>query len=250
MSRRMKFSDHRDISPSVERTPKRKAQAGRWGGGLRARWWPAVLLGALFSVLPSARPLPVHATDGLYGAGAPADAAFVRVVNAAGEGAIGSLWIGATEFSAVADLTVSPYRPLSPGIHQISISGHTEELVPSAGGYYTVVYTEEGLTVLRDTEHTRPDRAQIVLYNFSSEEGLELRTADGAATAVPAVPRRTGRDIAVNPIRIEFAIYHRGEPLETVGDLGLERGQSYGVFVFGELGDARVVIERAELALE
>ena len=200
------------------------------------------------------------AQNGLYGEAAPDDAAFVRLVNASERDDLGSVWVAATEFSGLEPYTVSPYRPIFPGIHRVSLGGHEAELIPDRGEYFTVVLTEDELVVVSDTEHTRPDRAQLVLYNFSQWDGLELRTADGEATAVEAVPRGAGRAAEVNPVEIEFAVYHRGEPLEQIGDLGLERGQSYGVFVLsGEPPDrdapddhsgVRVLVVQAELVVE
>ncbi len=207
------------------------------------------VLGLVVMLLCTA-PAAVKATDGLYGAGAPEDAAFVRIVLAAEEAEVAPVWIGATEFTDIAPFSVPPYRPVSPGIHQIGIGEHTAELIPSRGGYYTVVYDAGGLTIVEDTEHTRPDRAQIVLYNFSALDRLELRTADGETTAVAAVPHGEGRDIAVNPIPIGFTVFSDGEPVKPVGDLGLEGGQSYSVFVFSVHGRLRVVTEQAELDLE
>ncbi|TVR03490.1 MAG: hypothetical protein EA403_06770, partial [Spirochaetaceae bacterium] len=116
---------------------------------------------ALLAAAPS-----VWGQESLYGAAAPADAALVRVVNAQTE-PLAELWIGATRFTALAPDGVSPYRPVNPGIHQIFVGTRSAELIPRRGVYYTVMVTRDGLSIVEDTAHTRPDRAQIVLYNFS-----------------------------------------------------------------------------------
>gem|GEM_PF-1037972 len=219
------------------------ASAPRWVALRLPNWGRTLVLVLLCVVLtaPAAR-----AQDGLYGEAAPDDAAFVRLVNASERDDLGSVWIAATEFSGLDPYTVSPYRPIFPGIHRLSIGGHETELIPDRGEYYTVVLTADELVVVEDIEHTRPDRAQLVLYNFSPWDGLELRTAAGDATAVEAVPRGRGRAAEVNPIEIAFAVYHGGELLEAVGDPGLERGQSYGVFVLG--GEPSGRADRADRA--
>ncbi|TVQ96876.1 MAG: hypothetical protein EA403_15590, partial [Spirochaetaceae bacterium] len=104
-----------------------------------------------------------------------------------------------------------------------------------------------------DTAHTRPDRAQIVLYNFSGVGPLALRTADGSATVVGDVQPRSSGAVSVNAVPVELALFRNGERLETLGDLGLARGQSFSVIVSAASanGEAvRVLIEQARLSLE
>lgn len=201
----------------------------------------------LMAVVPS-----VWAQEGLYGAAAPADAAFVRVVNAGTE-SLPELWIGATRFAALDAQTASPYRPVTSGIHQVFVGSRSEELIPRRGVYYTVMVTRDGLAIVEDTTHTRPDRAQIVLYNFSGVGPLGLRTADGSATVVGDVKPGSSGEVSVNAVPVELALFRNGERLETLGDLGLARGQSFSVIVSAASanGEAvRVLIEQARLSLE
>ncbi len=204
----------------------------------------------LAAVLLLAAVPQVLAGNGLYGDAAPDDAAFVRVVNAGGEETVGPVWIGAAEYTGLEPLSVSAYRPVAPEIHQVMLGDHTAELIARAGDYYTVVYHPDGLAVLEDTEHTRPDRAQIIVYNFSQHEELELRTAEGETTVVPAVPESEARDVAVNPVPIELALFAEGEPVEQIGDLGLARGQSYAVFAVYLDGELQSFTAQAELEVE
>ena len=195
--------------------------------------------------------------EGLYGAAAPADAAFVRVVNAQTE-PLTELWIGATRFAALAARAASPYRPVNPGIHQVFVGSRSEELIPRRGVYYTVLVTTNTLAIVEDTAHTRPDRAQIVLYNVSGVDSLSLRTADADATVIPDVSTGSSGTAQVNAVPVELALFRGGERLEILGDLGLTRGQSYSIFVSaagdsgsaGTAGAIGVMIEQARLSLE
>lgn len=194
----------------------------------------------------------VWGQEGLYGAAAPADGAFVRVVNARTD-SLGELWIGATRFAALAPQEVSPYRPVGPGIHQIFVGTRSEELIPRRGVYYTVLVTRDGLAVVEDTAHTRPDRAQIVLYNFSSGSALSVRTADGATTVIADVASGSSGTVLVNAVPVVLALFRGGDQLADLGDPGLARGQSYSIIVYdaGTKGDAvRVRIDQARLSLE
>ena len=191
-----------------------------------------------------------QSSDGLYGAGAPDDAAFVRLVNGVDDGPLAEVWVGATRFEPVAPLSASQYRPVSPGIHQISVGGESEELIPRRAKYYSVVVSENGLHILEDSAHTRPDRAQIFLYNFSDVSPMALRTADGSTAVIGDVASGTSSVVEVNPVPLEFALFHSVELVAAIGDPGLERGQSYSVFVFGRQGQLRVIIEQAAIAPE
>ena len=188
--------------------------------------------------------------NGLYGAGVPQDAGLVRIVNAVSDQPLRSVWVGATRFDAVERFGVTPYRPVAPGIHQVMIAGQSEELIPQRGGYYSVILWDRGLSILPDRAHTRPDRSQIFLYNLSDVGAVELRTGDGATTVIPAVAAGESGVVEVNPIAIELALYHGGAIVEPIGDLGLQRGQSYSVFLFGSGAATRTVIVQAAIDLE
>ena len=202
----------------------------------------------VFLLLPGL--VGAQSSNGLYGAAAPDDAAFVRVVHGGGADPLRDVWIGATRFSEVAPASASPYRPVAPGIHQIFIGDQSQEIIPRQGNYYSVVADGRRLAVLEDPAHTRPDRAQIFLYNFRDEGPLSLRTADGATTLIDLVARETSAVIEVNPVPVELALFHDSERIAQVGDPGLRRGQSYSVFVFGTAADQRIFVEQATLVLE
>ncbi len=208
-----------------------------------------VLPAALFVLLLLA-PGGLDAQDGLYGAAAPRDAAFVRVMHVADAAPLNDLWVGAQRFSHVEQYSITAYRPVDSGIFQVTIGAESEELIARAGEYYTVLYSDEGLAILQDPAHTRPDRSQLFLYNVSSLSPLELRTADGETPVITGVePGRSGVT-AVNPIRIEFALYHQGELVATVGDPGLERGQSYSIVLIDGADAMKTIVQRAEIELE
>ncbi len=208
----------------------------------------AITVIGVFLLLPGL--VAAQNSNGLYGAAAPDDAGFVRIVHGGGADPLRDIWIGATRFSEVAPESASPYRPVDPGIHQILIGDQSQEIIPRRGSYYSVVVDRRRLVVLEDPEHTRPDRAQIFLYNFWDEGPLSLRTADGATTLIEPVAHEASGVIEVNPVPVELALFHGGERIAQVGDPELRRGQSYSVFVFGAAEDQRVFVEQAALVLE
>ena len=75
--------------------------------------------------------------EGLYAPAPPADAAFVRVLNAAESDVTSSL--GGTSFGALIHGAVSPYRVVPQGAAELSAGNVTETLELAAGRFYTVV---------------------------------------------------------------------------------------------------------------
>jgi hypothetical protein len=190
------------------------------------------------------------AAQTLYGAQAPPDAAYVRVFRAWSEAADQALILGSTRFEAPGPGTATPYRPVSPGVYQIRGGGHSAEIIPRIGRYYTVAMTRRGIRVFEDPAHADPARAQLVLYNLSSLERVGLRTEEGSTRVIaPLDPGTVGR-VTVNAVTVRLAVFAAGELLFPVGDPGLRRGASYSAFVFEEQGRPAFLWTEAVLALD
>ena len=185
------------------------------------------------------------AADTLYGAEAPKDVAFVRVVRLT-DGA-GPLDVGSQRF-APGPGDVTPYRPVLPDIYLIRSGGREVELIPKVRRYYTLTLTPEGIRIFEDVEHTDPARAQLVLYNLLPSERVDLRTADGRTSVIAGVgPGLAGR-VNVNAVPVTLGVFGSAGPLAVVGDPGLSRGGSFSVFVFGSGSAPQVFCAQAELA--
>jgi alginate O-acetyltransferase complex protein AlgF len=166
--------------------------------------------------------------------------AFVRVVNAtAGKTPI-QVDLGATRYDKLGFAEVSPYRPIVPDIYQIRAADHEEEIIPKIGLYYTVVCAPKGIYITEDLPHTDPARAQLFLYNFSSFPRVDLKTADGKTSVISAVAPHQYEQVVVNAISVSFAVFSGGTRLGEVGDLDLERGSSFSVFVLD--GEAFAIV--------
>ena len=210
------------------------------------RWWSLPMLATALAVGPSA----AAAAQTLYGAGAPPGAAYVRVFQATDAEGAGPLKLGSARFEAPGRGSVTPYRPVSPDVYLVRSGGHSAEIIPRAERYYTVAFTGEGIRVIEDPAHTDPARAQLVLYNLSSLDQVDLRTADGKTLLiVPLAPGSVGR-VTVNAVPVRLAVFALGAMLHLVRDPGLSRGSSYSTFVFEENGRAEVLWAEAALALD
>jgi len=212
----------------------------------RARRWS---LSIALAALGAAVCAPAVAQT-LYGAAAPPGAAYVRVFRAAAGAPGRALILGATRFQVQEPGSVTPYRPVSPDVYQVRSDGHSAEIIPGVGRYYTVALTRQGIRVVEDPAHTDPARAQLVLYNLSSLQRVELRSEDGRTRVIPPLAAGEAGRVTVNAVPVRLAVFADGEMLEAARDPGLGRGSSYSAFVFEEDGRARVLWAEAALALD
>ncbi|MBN1836536.1 MAG: alginate O-acetyltransferase AlgF [Spirochaetales bacterium] len=210
-----------------------------------ARRWSACLL----AVALAAGPCAAAGAQTLYGAAAPPGAAYVRLFRAAGDGAR-PLALGPVRFEAAGPGSMTPYRPVPPDIYQLRSGGHSAEIIPRAGAYYTLALTAGGIRVFEDPAHTDPARAQLVLYNLSSLERVDLRTEDGKTQVIPPLAPGSADRVTVNAVPVRLAVFARGEALHPIGDPGLRRGSSYSAIVFEQEGRTAVLWVEAALLID
>ena len=174
--------------------------------------------------------------EGLYAPAPPADAAFVRVLNAAEGDFTASL--GDTDFGTLAYGAVSPYRVVPQGASELSAGSVAETLELAAGRFYTVVL-DDTATLVEDPTLENRAQALLVLYNVSTQP-VDLKTADGATAVIPEVAPGEVGSIAVNPISVAFGAFAGSAALTTFDEVQLERGAVYSTFV---LPDTAVFIQ-------
>ena len=165
--------------------------------------------------------------EGLYAPAPPADAAFVRVLNA-GAGEL-TPTLGETAFGALDAGTVSPYRVVLQGSAELAAGDVTSTLEVEAGRFYTVLLTDEA-TLLEDPALQNRAQALLLLYNVSAEP-VSLKTADGATDVIPEVAPGAVGSIEVNAISVAFGAFAEDAALSTFDEVQLERGAAYSTFV-------------------
>lgn len=191
------------------------------------------------------------AQDGLYAPVRPEDTALVRVihVNWASGAAPVTVDAGNTRFAAVAAGSATPYRPVRPGVYVIMAYGRREALTAANGTFHTVLISPNRITILRDTWHEDPLRAQLVLYNATTAP-LRLDAVVPEATLMAEVTPGSSGTRVVNAITVTLAASRIGHAPEASGggagpravwetSLDLARGASYGLVV-GETEDGLV----------
>jgi hypothetical protein len=180
-------------------------------------------------------PLAPFAQDGLYAPVRPEDTALVRVVHAAPDSlAPVTIDVGTTRFAEVSAGFGTPFRPVRPGVYVVMAYGHREALTAANGTFHTVLVSPAGITVVADTYHDDPLRAQLVLYNLTGQP-VRLDAVEPEARLIDSVlPGESGTRV-INAIPVRLAV----TPVEGAdGDrdrydvtLELTRGSSYSLVV-------------------
>ena len=165
--------------------------------------------------------------EGLYAPAPPADAAFVRVLNAGASELTPTL--GETAFGALAAGTVSPYRVVLQGSAELSAGDVTSALEVEAGRFYTVIVTDEA-ALLEDPALQNRAQALLLLYNVSAAP-VSLKTADGATDVIPEVAPGEVGSVEVNAISVAFGAFAGDAALSAFDEVQLERGAAYSAFV-------------------
>jgi len=187
--------------------------------------------------------------EGLYAPAPPPDAAFVRVLHAVEGGKVQEPRIGDVSFGPLAYTEVSPYEVALQGTHEVTAGGLSERLELSAGRFYTVALTGDGIALFEDPTSQNRARALLLLYNLTDGE-VELKTADGSTDVIPATPPGEVGSVEVNPIVVAFGVFAGGAPRATFDEVQLERGAAYSAFALGGTPPAVFVRSTTSVAEE
>ncbi len=173
--------------------------------------------------------LPTLAQDGLYGASAAPDAAWVRAVNAEASGGLG-IRVADGPLESVAFGHATAYQVVAPGSVAIDLGGELLTIDVEAASFVTVVATVDGPQVIQDTALVDVSRGLLALYNLTSIAALELVVVDGPSVVSDVAP---GSQAAVPVAEAEVALEVRAddEVLGTVDTRLFERGVAHSVMV-------------------
>jgi alginate O-acetyltransferase complex protein AlgF len=207
-----------------------------------------VCLVALFlgNILPPA----LTQEQGLYDPAPPADAAFIRILHAAPDAAPVSTTIDDVAFNELAFATVSPYKVVLQGTHTLTAGEISQDLEVSAGKFYTLAITPNGVTVLEDAISTNRAKALLNLYNLSDLASVDLKTADGKTEVLMGVASGTQKNIEVNGITVDLAVSSEGAELQAFPGVKLERGAAYSALVLGTADAPTVIWVQSETTTE
>ncbi|MCB9979463.1 MAG: alginate O-acetyltransferase AlgF [Rhodospirillales bacterium] len=175
--------------------------------------------------------------DGLYAPLPPEGSAFVRFVQAdptikedQNPAANGKTYDG-RDFA-----TVSPYYVVPKGKTDFAFGAAKTEQALESGKFYTVALVSGAkLVVLEDKAADNRAKAMIQFYNFSTQDGLMLKTADEKVEIVPPALKNASGSREINAVKVALSVFGEADSgSEPIGDVVLERGKALGIFAFDD----------------
>ncbi len=182
-------------------------------------------------LLLGSSPAMAASDTGLYAPAPPEGSAFVRFVSDLNYSGSEPVLVNGKKYDYLDYKEVSSYFTLPSGNVSAVIGKAKSSFNIEAGKFYTVVLEERGTLALRqDPVNNNRAKAQIILYNFSGEDNLSLRTADGNVEVIPPLAAGQMAQRQINPVRVELALFKGEQKIKDIGSPSLERAQSYSAF--------------------
>jgi hypothetical protein len=185
---------------------------------------PALLAASLLLAWAS-----VAAQPGLYGPEAPADAAWVRVVNAAAPGGM-AVRVADAATVVLAWGGATRYWQVGPGSVTVDVGGSQFDLEVGPESFTTVAATQAGPVVVADPALRDASRGLLGLLNLT-DRPLTLRVPDGTVV-VGDVPPGGHDALAVAAATTGLLITDGDEVLLRLEPRAFERGVAHAVVVF------------------
>lgn len=194
------------------------------------------------SLLLAGSPVLADADSQLYDPAPPADAAFVRVLNANPSGEVAAS-LGDAKFGKVAYPGLSPYMVVKQGEQKLEAGSANQSMKVEAGKYYTLAITADGkVATLNDALIEQPSKAYVYFYNFSDAPKASLRATKQNVDIVGDVASGAGKHREMNALTVDMAVTVDGKPVETFPAVALKRRSGVSFLLTGT-GDAKKAVK-------
>lgn len=183
--------------------------------------------------------LPANAAfaddDQAYALTPPADSAFVRLVNAAGNqpinGLLGNLTFKETE-------GFSPYKTIKKGKYDISVDKTKKSIRLRGGKIYSLFYTrkhKKGVLTLMEDPLPDSSLAMIYFYNFSDQEAF-LRAPNFNTDILSKVAAGTSQAKAFEALTLDVALTVDNLDIKTFPGIALAYKRGFSFLLTGSKG--------------
>lgn len=163
---------------------------------------------------------------------APADSAYVRLINNASDKSIRTE-IQEKVLLSDAYCKASAYEFVEAGDYAITVDDKNWSGQLKPNNTYTFVLNHDAIHVIEDAVFKNPKKGQFATYNLTDKETISVKTKDGKKSVFPKVSGNTHEAREVNPIKIGLAVYDAGNKLLEAGTARFQRGKSNNLFVCG-----------------
>jgi alginate O-acetyltransferase complex protein AlgF len=191
-----------------------------------------LLLAMLFVTLGAALSARAHADDeGVYGAAAPPDSAFIRVFNDSASPDFEAK-IADKSLTEIPAYGASEFVFLPPGKYTLNAGRVSQAVTLKAARYYTAVVDDHSLRLLDNDKYTNHLKAQLIVYNMIEGTTMSLKMPDGRPVIENVAANAYGTR-EVNAVKANFALFNGATKVADVRPESLERGHVFSLFVTG-----------------
>ena len=183
-----------------------------------------------FGVIAPVSPILAAGDTGLYEDVFDPQSSFIRVL-APGQAFAA---VGGTRLSDF-DGGLSDYVNVMPGSIALTHAGGTTDLQVAPSTHYTVLLQDGAapLTLVDDLK-LNPAKADVLLYNLSNRDGVDLFVPAARAVALKAVPMTGSKSVALKaPLTLDFDFRSGDETLASVAAVELKRRAGVSVVLTG-----------------
>jgi alginate O-acetyltransferase complex protein AlgF len=176
---------------------------------------------------------------GLYGTQAPANSAYVRVLNLSP--AVAELTVtGKSRSQKVNGGQLGAYLFVAPGARKISVNQASLDSTLAANSATTLIYDGSKLEPITETFSEDPKKALVAFYNLTGKP-LALKTQDGKHAIVESVAGHKSGSRQVNELKIGFAAFDGEQSIAKFDEQLLKKGRSYSYMVIEDGGQYRTI---------
>jgi alginate O-acetyltransferase complex protein AlgF len=183
----------------------------------------------------------------LYDPAPPADAAFVRVINAM-EGKEVKASIGATNFGKYQTAAISNYRILKAGDYDVTFGDIKQSVTINAGNYQTVVLNNAGnILVFNDELLENPTKARVYFYNLSDAANASVIAPEHGAAVVENIAPDNTASRAMNALKVTLQVKAGASAVQDFADVQLKRRIGTSFLLTGKEGGYNAIMIKNEV---
>lgn len=201
---------------------------------------------AILTLSILATPSYAAGDQGLYDAAPPADAGFVRIINAS-DNALTSVFINGSDLGGMEAKSVSEYAIATQGTVNVKSDNNmavSKEI--KAGEYYTAIFGTGHDTIIDDTKVTNPGKAVISFYNLSDKDTATLVSITHKADIFKDVTKSSATGREINAVTVGLAVKSGEEELAIIENIELKRQENTSVFLVGKDGAYSLLTKNAK----
>ncbi|TFL16190.1 alginate O-acetyltransferase AlgF [Jannaschia formosa] len=190
------------------------------------------LVSAIFTSVMLTGTAALPQDEGLYPDASAPDASFLRI-HAPRDAAVR---IDGRAYE-ITESGLTPYVEVAPGDVAVWINDAETVVEAAANQHYSFVSEPGGGSLLVDEITGSPAQADLVFYNLSELESLDLFVPSADTNVLTGVPPMTNGVVALTaPLTLSFEVRQDGETLATVEDVELRRAVGTTIVFDGSEG--------------